>query len=104
MSTTETRIPITFIMECVCEAVGIFPHQLTGWSRQPQEVRARELLAVLARRHTSMSYPQIAMAMGKQPGSHSAIVSYYQRGIIRMRDDEQYRAMYDAIEREVLGT
>ena len=64
-------IPVRKIVEEVGLRCGIPPEQITGSSRHKRVVLARSLSAYLARQLTTLSYPEIARALGKS--NHSTI-------------------------------
>jgi chromosomal replication initiator protein len=59
------------IIAQVCRATGVDAPQLAGAGRHRRVTLARGLIAWLARRHTTMSFPEIARAIGVQ--SHSSV-------------------------------
>ncbi|MEX1015988.1 MAG: DnaA/Hda family protein, partial [Phycisphaeraceae bacterium] len=71
--------PVRFdtIIEQVCERLGVSKTQALGPSRHRLVVLARSLAIHLTREMTSMSYPEIAQAMGKR--NHSTIITAAQR-------------------------
>lgn len=71
--------PIRFeqIIDEVLAALSVTPAQFTGKGRQKQVVLARGLVAYLGRQLTSLSFPDIARAMGRT--SHSTIIAAAQR-------------------------
>ncbi|MEM9020948.1 MAG: DnaA/Hda family protein [Planctomycetota bacterium] len=73
------RRPIRFetIQQSVCEYLMQDPKQLASSSRHKYLVLARSLLVYLARELTSMSYPEIAHAMGRK--NHSTVITACQR-------------------------
>lgn len=78
-STPIVRKPIRFntIMKTVCTRLGVEASQLAGSSRHKFLVLARSLSVYLAREMTTMSYPEIAHAMGRK--NHSTVITADQR-------------------------
>ncbi len=72
-------LPVRFaeILEHVSQRTGVDVAQITGRGRRGLVVTARSLTAYLVRQLTSMSYPEIAAALGCS--SHSTIVAAVQR-------------------------
>lgn len=75
----QLRRPVRFqsIMNAVTRLHGLTAQQVLGRSRHRAVVVARSLLIHLARRLTSMSYPEIAAAMGRR--NHSTIITAAKR-------------------------
>ena len=73
------RKPIRFntIVKAVCTRLGVEASQLAGSSRHKFLVLARSLSVYLARELTTMSYPEIAHAMGRK--NHSTVITADQR-------------------------
>ena len=73
------RKPIRFntIVKAVCNRLGVEANQLAGSSRHKFLVLARSLSVYLARELTTMSYPEIAYAMGRK--NHSTVITADQR-------------------------
>ncbi len=71
--------PVRFqtILQTVCEALGVEPADVRGKSRHRRIVLARSLAAYLARQLTTMSFPELARALGK--GNHSTIITASRR-------------------------
>ncbi len=71
--------PIRFeqIVDEVLAALNVTPAQFSGKGRQKQVVLARGMAAYLGRQLTSLSFPDIARAMGRT--SHSTIIAAAQR-------------------------
>lgn len=70
-------IPVPAILETVCECVGAPVVEVMGKSRHQRVVLARSMVAHLARRLTTMSFPEIARAMGRP--NHSTIITAQKR-------------------------
>jgi chromosomal replication initiator protein len=74
------------IIATVCHQLGVEQTDFTGRGRHPRVVLARSVVAVLARRLTTLSFPEIARAMGRP--NHSTIITAYQRLTRRMEAGE----------------
>jgi chromosomal replication initiator protein len=61
----------------VCRVLGVEFDELTGNGRRPQVVLARSLISHLARRLTTLSFPEIARGIGRP--THSTIIAACQR-------------------------
>jgi len=71
------------IVEHVSEALGGEVAEVLGRGRQKRVVLARSLVAHLAKRLTTMSYPEIARAMSRP--NHSSVITACQRVEAQMR-------------------
>jgi len=82
------RRPVRFatIVKIVCNRLGVEPSQLAGSSRHKFLVLARSLSVYLARELTTMSYPEIAHAMGRK--NHSTVITADQRLRRQIKDDQ----------------
>lgn len=82
------RRPVRFntIVKAVCARLGVEASQLAGSSRHKFLVLARSLSVYLARELTTMSYPEIAHAMGRK--NHSTVITADQRLRRQMTDDQ----------------
>ena len=71
--------PVRFydIQATVCQHFAVEPRQVAGSSRHRMVVLARATLIHLARQMTTLSFPEIATALGKS--SHSTVVTAGQR-------------------------
>lgn len=70
-------VRMTLIIEEVCRALRVEPSELFGKGRHKRVVLARSMCALLGRWLTTMSYPEMARAMGRP--NHSTIVTAVQR-------------------------
>lgn len=61
----------------VCRVLGVEFDELTGNGRRPQVVLARSVISRLARRLTTLSFPEIARGIGRP--THSTIIAACQR-------------------------
>lgn len=82
------RRPIRFntITRVVCSRLGVEPSQLASSSRHKFLVLARSLSVYLARELTTMSYPEIAHAMGRK--NHSTVITADQRLRRQIKEDQ----------------
>lgn len=73
------RKPVRFdaVLATVTAELAVTPSQVMGRSRHRQIVLARSLVIYLTRELTSMSYPEIARAMGRN--NHSTVITACQR-------------------------
>jgi chromosomal replication initiator protein len=83
MARTDCAITLGEIESQVAAFFGVTPADLHSSRRTRTVSNARMLAMFLARRHTSMSYPEIARAMGK---NHSTVVLAVQRMEKRLAD------------------
>lgn len=70
-------VPIDHIIAAVCTALGVTRADLAGRGRHKAVVLGRAMIALLARRLTKRSYPEIAAAIGNK--SHSTVIAGHQR-------------------------
>jgi chromosomal replication initiator protein len=70
-------IAIEFIIEEVCRTLSVEFSELLGKGRHKRVVLARSLIVSLARRLTTMSFPEIAKAMGRP--NHSTVITAQKR-------------------------
>ncbi len=82
------RRPVRFeqIMDAVCQLFALPSQLVMGRTRRRHIVLARSLAIYLARDLTSLSYPEIAAAMGRP--NHSTIVTAAQRMKRQLNQDE----------------
>lgn len=71
--TVRKPVRFTNIVKAVCEQLAVEPSQLAGSSRHKALVLARSLSVYIARELTTMSYPEIAYAMGRK--NHSTVIT-----------------------------
>jgi hypothetical protein len=74
-------VPIERIIHVVAEYVGVRVKDVVGDTRGRKVATARQMITVLARELTPMSFPEISAAMGRT--SHSTIIEAYQRWQLR---------------------
>lgn len=86
MPTVRKPIRFSTIVKTVCSRLGVEASQLAGSSRHKFLVLARSLSVYLARELTTMSYPEIAHAMGRK--NHSTVITADQRLRRQITDDE----------------
>jgi chromosomal replication initiator protein len=70
-------IPVSHIVDHVCQALAVDAAEFSGKGRHKRVVFARSVAAVLARQLTTQSFPEIARAMGR--GNHSTIITAQRR-------------------------
>lgn len=70
-------VRIEQILHVVSHALSVTLEELRGVGRAPRVVVGRALVAHLARRLTSHSYPEIARALGRE--NHSTVITAHQR-------------------------
>jgi chromosomal replication initiator protein len=76
-SRARRPIRIQEICDCVCRTLGVQLDEVLGRSKHARVVLARTLCAYLARQMTTMSFPEIARALGRS--NHSTVVTASQR-------------------------
>jgi chromosomal replication initiator protein len=78
-STWQPRSPVRIatVIDVVCRRLSVQRVELTGSSRHRRVVLARSLVAHLGRELTTMSYPEIALAIGRN--FHSTVHTAAQR-------------------------
>ena len=86
MPTVRKPIRFNTIIKTVCSRLGVEASQLAGSSRHKFLVLARSLSVYLARELTTMSYPEIAHAMGRK--NHSTVITADQRLRRQITDDQ----------------
>lgn len=65
------------VVAVVCRTLVVSEAELCGRSKHADVVLARTLIALLARRHTHASFPEIAAAIGRD--NHSTVVTAHNR-------------------------
>ena len=70
-------IPAQAIITEVCRTLAVDHHELVGKGRHKRVVFARELIVCLCRKLTTMSFPEIAHAMGRP--NHSTVLTAHKR-------------------------
>lgn len=85
---TQPLRPVRFhdVLEVTCKHVGVETKNVLGPSRHRHLVLARSLAIYLARKLTSMSYPEIADAMHRS--NHSTIITACQRMEKQIKDNK----------------
>lgn len=74
------------IILSTCAAMGVEQADLGGKTRHPRVVLARALITHLARQMTTLSYPEIARAIGRP--NHSTVITAIQRFAKQLEADE----------------
>ncbi len=70
-------VRVETVLEVVAEEIGVSTEQILGRGRHRLIVLARSLTIYLTRQLTSMSYPEIAAALGRN--NHSTVITAAQR-------------------------
>ena len=86
-SATRPRrpVPIALIQTEVARSLRVELHDMAGKGRHKRVVLARAIVVHLARRLTTLSYPEIARAMGRP--NHSSVITAHNRLIEQMKPD-----------------
>jgi chromosomal replication initiator protein len=92
-------VRLDMIIAQTCQMLRVDLNDLVGRGRHPRVVLARSMIAVLARRLTTLSYPEIARGMGRP--NHSTIVTAFQR--LQARIDAGLPAGLDSAPDMTLG-
>jgi len=98
------------VLRAVCRASGVSLCELTGGvhrrgtvHRTPRVVAARQAVVYLLREHTALSYPQIAVLLGRPPTSHATMHGRYRAAWWSVKWGEvEFANLLDAA-REALG-
>lgn len=90
-SARSTRpIRIESVIEQTCTAMAVEKGDLAGKTRHPRVVLARALITHLARQLTTLSFPDIARAIGRP--NHSTVITAFQRLAKQLEADEAVEA------------
>ncbi|MDX2131931.1 MAG: DnaA/Hda family protein [Planctomycetota bacterium] len=86
-SPARLRRPVTAetIIGEICRELGVDLHDFMGKGRHKRVVLARSLVASISRRLTTMSFPEIARAMGRS--NHSTVITAQKRLDKQVADD-----------------
>jgi len=79
-------VPYRIVEAFVVEALNITPEDFRGKGRHPRAVLARGMVVYLARAITSLSFPQIAVAMIRP--NHSSVIASHSRLQRILRDPQ----------------
>ncbi len=79
-------VRIDAIIAHTCVALAVDPVDLSGKTRHPRVVCARAVITHLARQLTTLSYPEIARAIGRP--NHSTVITAFQRFAKQLAADE----------------
>ena len=74
------------IMAHTCAALAVDSTDLSGKTRHPRVVLSRAIITHLARQLTTLSYPEIARAIGRP--NHSTVITAFQRFAKQLAADE----------------
>lgn len=91
--------PRAVIAAVVCHT-GVCHEDLFGYYRTEPEVKARELCVILLRTYTSLSYPEITVAMGRKKSAHSTSETRFARGMRRASEDHEFSETLAALAAE----
>ncbi len=80
------RVRYEHVLQAVAEELHVTPAQITGAGRHRHVVLARSLVVHLTRQFTSMSFPEIAAAMGRK--NHSTVITAAQRMKKQIESDQ----------------
>lgn len=100
----------SLIIERVCRALRVDPSDLMGRGRHARVVLGRALVTYLARRLTTMSYPEIARSMARP--NHSTVITAFNRVTAQIAEGKPVeggpdlagvtiRALAERLEREI---
>jgi chromosomal replication initiator protein len=78
------------IILSTCAAMGVEQVDLGGKTRHPRVVLARAIITHLARQMTTLSYPEIARAIGRP--NHSTVITAIQRFAKQLEADQAVEA------------
>jgi chromosomal replication initiator protein len=78
---------IETIITQTCRYLSVDPMDLSGRTRHKRVVLARSVITHLARQFTTMSFPEIARALGRP--NHSTVITAYQRLAAQLAENEQ---------------
>ena len=93
-------VRIDDIIRSTCAAVTVDPRDLSGKTRHVRVVLARALITHLARSMTTLSFPEIAKALGRP--NHSTVITAHQRIQKQLAADEPVD-LPDAPETKTIG-
>jgi chromosomal replication initiator protein len=79
-------VRIDAIITHTCAALAVDVADLSGKTRHPRVVTARAVITTLARQMTTLSYPEIARAIGRP--NHSTVITAFQRFAKQLEADE----------------
>ncbi|MBY0310926.1 MAG: AAA family ATPase [Phycisphaerales bacterium] len=79
-------VRIEAIIGHTAAAMGIEVSELSGKTRHPRVVLARAIITHIARQMTTLSYPEIARAIGRP--NHSTVITAFQRFAKQLEADE----------------
>lgn len=91
----KTTLPPDAIITAVASAHRVSPEDITGGSRKPHFVHARQHACALLREFTALSYPAIGRAIGGR--DHATVLHgvqrWTQRGHVYANEDKKARQM-----------
>ncbi|MFI4881888.1 MAG: DnaA ATPase domain-containing protein [Phycisphaerales bacterium JB064] len=86
-ASTAGPVRVQTVIECVCQYLGVGSVDFAGRGRHRKVVLARALVALISRKLTTASYPEIAHAMNRP--NHSSIITAVRRIERQIADDER---------------
>ena len=94
---TKRQITFDLIAETVCSQYHVDMASLYGKSRKREVADARQLVMMLAKKHTKMSSTNIGMKLNR---NHATVLYACKTIEERISVDKDYRALVDAVERK----
>ncbi len=85
-SGTTRPVDLRTLIDAACEVLSVDVGEVLGRGRHPRVVLARSVVSLLARRATTMSFPEIARGLGR--ASHSTVVAACRRMETRLDQPE----------------
>jgi len=79
-------VRVDAIVSHTCSALAVEHSDLSAKTRHPRVVLARAIITHLARQMTTLSYPEIARAIGRP--NHSTVITAFQRLARQLDADE----------------
>lgn len=76
------------VIRSVCEFMSVKETEYFGRGRHPKTVFARQVTVELLRRHTTLSYPEIAAAMNRP--NHSSAITMHRKYDTRVDEDQWF--------------
>ncbi len=86
-SSVKTQVSMNDVIEVVCKRAGISAQEIRGRSRATTIVFWRSISAYLGRSLTTMSYPELAQALGRK--NHSTVHAAVKRITEELNSDSQ---------------
>jgi chromosomal replication initiation ATPase DnaA len=89
------RMAFSRLVQVIGELAGVAPTTICGRDRSTGAVQAREIVCWLAHRYLSMSYPEIAEALGRNETAHATAIQATRRWDAKLR---RHRPLFEAVE------